>query len=211
MHLKEPQPEPPGINRDSTRKGHTVDRERFQKQVDFILEIDQIMETEGGNPIYKAKGYNTLVFDNNGLDKLERLKEAETDVAWPKVGDSYWIVKDDGSIVRLRYDGSAIDEQLMKVGNMFRTEFEAKERSSLTKWAATDPARWKKITIWKELEPYTNPDGRYALRLEDDGMVVAARCDANFGGPRFLSPAVAERALYVIGQERMKVDWFGVE
>ena len=42
----------------------------------YIIEINDIPMTtpELGKKLYKAKGFNSLVFDQNGLDKLEKFE-----------------------------------------------------------------------------------------------------------------------------------------
>lgn len=42
----------------------------------FVIEIGQIFEN-GGKTLYRAKGFNTLVFDEAGLLKLVRLHDIE--------------------------------------------------------------------------------------------------------------------------------------
>ena len=42
----------------------------------YIIELcEKPMKNENGNDIWRVKGFNTLVFDQNGLDKLEEYKE----------------------------------------------------------------------------------------------------------------------------------------
>lgn len=42
----------------------------------YIIELcDKPMKNENGNDIWRVKGFNTLVFDQNGLDKLEEYVE----------------------------------------------------------------------------------------------------------------------------------------
>ena len=49
----------------------------------YVIDIDivpYLCMTEGNNmspPLYKAKGFNSLVFDQNGLDKLEKYEDAD--------------------------------------------------------------------------------------------------------------------------------------
>ena len=53
----------------------------------FIIELcEKPMKNENGNDIWRVKGFNTLVFDHNGLDKLEEYKEPEREI---KVGDLF--------------------------------------------------------------------------------------------------------------------------
>lgn len=45
----------------------------------FLIEIDEVYESEMPfslpNELFKAKGFNSLVFDKNGLDKLEKIDD----------------------------------------------------------------------------------------------------------------------------------------
>lgn len=43
----------------------------------FIIEIESILDEQVG--LYKVKGYNTLVFDDNGLDRLEQVWDQKKD------------------------------------------------------------------------------------------------------------------------------------
>ena len=50
----------------------------------YIIELcEKPMKTENGGDIWRVKGFNALVFDQNGLDKLEEYKESHVF----KVGD----------------------------------------------------------------------------------------------------------------------------
>lgn len=41
----------------------------------YVVEIDEIIEGHDGTRLAKIKGFNSLVFDKNGLDKLEEVDE----------------------------------------------------------------------------------------------------------------------------------------
>ena len=43
---------------------------KYKKYDLFIISIDKIFTDDEGNTRYKIKGFNTLMFDDNGLDKL---------------------------------------------------------------------------------------------------------------------------------------------
>ena len=54
----------------------------------YVIELcEKPMKNENGNDIWRVKGFNTLVFDQNGLDKLEEYKEPEKETHKLKVGD----------------------------------------------------------------------------------------------------------------------------
>ena len=47
----------------------------------YIIEIeDNPMFTKDGDMLWKAKGFNALVFDKNGLDKLQKYEEPKVTV-----------------------------------------------------------------------------------------------------------------------------------
>ena len=64
----------------------------------YIIELEQIEGTE----LYKAKGCNTLVFDQNGIDKILKPLEEETEEC-PFENDELVEVSDDGISWRLRH------------------------------------------------------------------------------------------------------------
>lgn len=41
----------------------------------FVIEIDRVFIDEHGQKLYRARDFNSLVFDSKGIDKLERLPE----------------------------------------------------------------------------------------------------------------------------------------
>ena len=57
----------------------------------FIIEIAEVYENvlsgiygfkaTTSEPLYRIKGFNTLIFDKNGLDKLEEIEDKKNDIA----------------------------------------------------------------------------------------------------------------------------------
>lgn len=43
----------------------------------FIVEIDEVINTDNG-PMYRMKNFNTLTFDENGIEKLDPLPKCES-------------------------------------------------------------------------------------------------------------------------------------
>jgi len=60
----------------------------------YIIDIEDEPLRNGEDAVYKARGFNSLVFDKNGLSKLTPLSKNETEFA---VGDE--VMYDDGSRV----------------------------------------------------------------------------------------------------------------
>ena len=58
---------------------------KYEVNDKFIIEIaevcttDRRKSTEEGHTLYRVKGFNSLVFDDNGLDKLQK---CETELSW---------------------------------------------------------------------------------------------------------------------------------
>lgn len=86
----------------------------------YIIEI----EDEPVNGLYKAKAFNTLVFDQNGLDRLKRYEEPPK--RWrAKRGESYYTL-DLCGYVHMRTDQRhEMDEWNYISGNYFQNADEA--------------------------------------------------------------------------------------
>lgn len=60
----------------------------------YIIELcEKPMKNENGDDVWRVKGFNTLVFDQNGLDKLEEYKEQPVGHKF-EVGDVCYIPGD---------------------------------------------------------------------------------------------------------------------
>lgn len=99
----------------------------------YIIEIiEKPFKDDAGRDIWRAKGFNTLYFDQNGLDKLEEYKEPTTNKHPFKVGDVCYMsyasqegkllltYVDNSTVSYIWYDGS--------VGSSFREMFEERAK-----------------------------------------------------------------------------------
>lgn len=57
---------------------------KYKKGDKFVIEIDKELGTNENGSIYKIKGFNALVFDDFGLDKLEKIERKSDDI---RIGD----------------------------------------------------------------------------------------------------------------------------
>lgn len=73
----------------------------------YIIEI----EDEPVNGLYKAKDFNTLVFDEEGLKRLTQYQEPEI----------YYYITDRAEIKTALYHASSEDLKRSEVGNFFYT------------------------------------------------------------------------------------------
>lgn len=53
----------------------------------FEIEIAQVIESveAGGNTLYRIKGFNALIFDDHGLNKISKAEPENPKVDWSKV------------------------------------------------------------------------------------------------------------------------------
>ena len=77
----------------------------------FVIEIGEVFVNglsfeNDSKPceLYRIKGFNSLVFDENGLDKLKKLEKSETCVDWSNVAvDTPILVSNNGKYWYKRY------------------------------------------------------------------------------------------------------------
>ena len=175
----------------------------------YIIELEDEAINDS-KTLWKVKGFNALVFDQNGLNKLEPYKEPEEtsseEKAFPKNNDSYWYISCDGYIDRSSYSDIPLDRNRLAIGNCFKTEADAlfaverlKVINELKEFAA--PFRPGEITCTI----------CYAWGCHD----LAFSCDINTPLQRhelyFASRPDAVKAVDSVGAERVKKYYFGVE
>ena len=74
----------------------------------FIIEIAEVYENvlsgihgfkaTTSEPLYRVKGFNSLVFDKNGLDKLEEIEDKKNDIAPENIRIGDVVIVGDGDI-----------------------------------------------------------------------------------------------------------------
>lgn len=77
----------------------------------FVMEVGEVFVNglsfeNDSKPceLYRIKGFNSLVFDESGLDKLKKLEKSEVGVDWSKVAvDTPVLVSDSGKYWYRRY------------------------------------------------------------------------------------------------------------
>ena len=106
----------------------------------YIIELED--EPVGG--LYKAKGFNSLVFDKNGLSRLKPYKEEEK--PFPRVGEKYYFISSEGNISTCCFTGKE-DANRYSIGNIFSTYEEANFMV-------------EKLKVIAELKQFAEPDSR---------------------------------------------------
>ena len=77
----------------------------------FVIEIGEVYSSglpfandDEPSILYRIKGFNSLLLDENGLDKLKKLEKSEVGVDWSKVAvDTPILVSNNGDYWRRRY------------------------------------------------------------------------------------------------------------
>ena len=137
------------------------------------------------------------------IAELEELAKEEQD--FPQDGDGYWCIEDSTEVGRFIWDGDDFDNELLSVGNVFRTEEEAE-------FAV------EKLKVEAELRKFSKPfeygKFNYYLFFDIDGN--SFRTDfTSYCPPQgtiyFESKEKAQQAIESVGIDRIKKYIFGVE
>lgn len=137
------------------------------------------------------------------IAELER--QAKEEKEFPKNGDDYWYVNDSATVAEMKWDGCDYEEERLSIGNVFRTEEQAKFVA-------------EKIKVEAILRSYSRPfekdTNNYFIELcsFDDSLTIDA--DADFqpqGTFYFDSEEIALQAIDKAGDWRIKRFIFGVE
>ena len=174
----------------------------------YIIEIDD--NPVGG--LFKAKGFNALVFDQEGLDRLQKYEEPVGKIkVWPKNGEHYYAIKDDMSIGCYVWgeDGEC-DLRRMATGNRFRTEEE-------TEFAI------ERLKVLDDMKVFSEPldvkwDGNthhycicYVYGIGSSYINVGWHATRRSGELYFESEEKAMECIRVVGEDRIKKYYLGVE
>lgn len=171
----------------------------------YIIELED--EVDG---LCKAKGFNTLVFDKNGISKLTPYEEKkeESKGRWhPHCGDMYWhIVRSETGCYE--WDGGSVDNAMWRVGNCFRTKEEAefaleqlKVIAQLKEYAEPEDVQWDLEKIHHTII-YENKSQK---------IEVGISCFYKHSELTFASKEDALAAVEAVGEERVKKYYLGVK
>lgn len=175
----------------------------------FIIELEDEV-----NGLRKAKGFNTLVFDQNGVNKLtpyEEKKETSNGRWKPEKNKLYWFINNCGIISSVPWYDDEADQKVYAVGNCFRTKEEAE-------FAV------EKLKVIAELKEYTEPKRRKSLRqgttfphwhisydLAEKRVIYTFGYTTVSGDLSFVSEDMAKQAVAAVGENRVKKYYLEVE
>lgn len=140
-------------------------------------------------------------------DKIAELqKEKESNERWkPEVGKKYYYISDSGEIGCITYTDDNIDEKCYNFYNMFKTKEETEfERE-----------RWKVI---RELEILADDDKEwdgchmhYAIKYDGESLYGTNFLFDMTHSFYFKSEESAQKAIDIIGEDRLKKYWLGIK
>lgn len=174
----------------------------------YIIEVDD----NAVDGLFRAKGFNTLVFDQNGLDKLQKyeesVEEVEEEQPFPQRGDEYYTIKGDSIIHCCTWLNDVIDCGRMSIGNCFHTIEEAKFAIE----------RLKVLTEMRNFaEPFDTKcdDGKRHYYMYYNFMEkhigISKHTLTRCSGLYFESEEKAKECIKSVGEDRIKKYYLGVE
>lgn len=137
----------------------------------------------------------------------KRIAELELAQEFPQQDNTYWYVSMRGNIFTSQWEGFPSEVAMLKFGNIFRTEDQAKFAVEKLKVEAE---------LRKFSRPFENGKFNYYISLSVDDDVVEAKVHfirfyCSQGTIYFESEEKAQQAIEAVGEERIKKYIFGVE
>ncbi|MFA6851520.1 MAG: hypothetical protein WCS30_14350 [Selenomonadaceae bacterium] len=149
---------------------------------------------------------NKVTIDMENLTEDERkqlmalCEKANKKEEWPKIGDEYWCVKGCGIVRNVAWEGNFLDMGCKAIGNMFKTEKEAKFHAEYLKVCA----ELERLSDWEEGTIYCIIYYQRGIVIDDDEDLIS-------GPYNFKSEESAQNAIDTIGEDRLKKYYFGVK
>lgn len=151
----------------------------------FVIEIDRI---EGN--LYGIKGFNTTVFDDNGLDRLESVEEALNKARQEGAEDAWELASK--MVFLPRYGGYPLDMLAEVFGNddadiIMKDNSYSEAKAKIKEYERKKKEEEEKIRVGDVVE-YPNPFGsnanKYYVTLVRDSVFYGIRTSdgATFGG-----------------------------
>lgn len=139
------------------------------------------------------------------IAKLEAAEKAAPP-AWPQYDDTYWFIGDGLFVLTSHWADDRVDQARMAVGNVFRTESEAKQEVERRK-TLTELRKLAKES-WDGGGPDWTASGLGKWRLYYDHVcgiwkVIGNSQDQNLGAVYFVSEKAAKDAIETIGAYRL--------
>ena len=150
-------------------------------------------------------GYDVLKQRITELEQQAKEQQVEQTKEFPRDGDDYWYIYDDGDVFSTFYNNNHIDRYRQTMGNIFQTEEQAEFSVEKMKVEAE---------LRKFSRPFDEDDNNYFIELSmfDKTLTVDDdECWQIQGVIYFESTEKALQAIESVGKDRIKKYIFGVE
>lgn len=130
-------------------------------------------------------------------------EQAKEEQGFPRDGDKYWYIDDEGAVYPTSYDSHYIDRYRQTIDNVFKTEEQAEFVA-------------EKLKVEAELRKYSGPASEgsaYIYRLADTNQIgLGVKFYSQSQGTIYFESAEkAQQAIEAVGRDRIKKYIFGVE
>jgi len=104
---------------------------QYKKGDKFTIEITDVMTGEDGKTVYRMNDFSSLVFDDKGLDRLEK-KVVEPEKKSPferAIGEHYWNIGGNGAVNQEYDNETEYEDEALKVANYCTDRSMMKQRA----------------------------------------------------------------------------------
>lgn len=164
----------------------------------YIIELEDI-----GNGLYRAKGANTLVFDEHGIENILTPYKEEEEEKFPKDLDKYYYIDSSSSIYSKKFDHNCVyDITRLSIGNCFKTREEAEFAIERLKVLA----EMKKFAKPKDMAWDGENTGHFYICYDSfrKCFVIDNKCILKDGNMFFESFEKAQECINTVGEYRIK-------
>ncbi len=105
----------------------------YKKGDEFVIKITDVMTGENGKTVYRMNDFNSLVFDEGGLDRLEKKEADEPEKKNPfkrvECGVPYYYITSYGISKNFIEDQDDIDDRHFSIANYCTDKFLMEQRA----------------------------------------------------------------------------------
>ena len=138
-------------------------------------------------------------------DEIERLKAEKKNEVWkPKDGDYYWMISRTGFVAKGRWTGDSYDDDRYAIGNVFKTDEEAKFRAEQLKVEAE---------LRRFARPFVANEDNYSITFKHSLNTIRTWHGTTWqhNNIYFATEEIAQKAIDTVGEDRIKKYYFGIK
>lgn len=175
----------------------------------YIIDI----EDDAKDGLYKAKNFNTLVFDKEGLDRLEpyeELEKPEEKKPWrADAGGRYYIIDTTWKVSLFRDTQTPLDDDRYTIGNYYKTYEEAEEAAERLKVCA----ELRRFVVPDDEQDWDDNKYYYCpmYDMQENNLIVGTKYIFKECGLYFATEEQAQKAIDTVGADRLKRFYFGIK